>query len=213
MAAPQQEADDVTFAYAEQDGEPAVSVACAHGSRPELRCRPMAQLEPLVYSVLCDCLPADAAAAQLGCHDGSWSAMVGVAMRNRGKAIRFHCQDAMHPNFDAVMRGWGVEYSKGAPPPARPPVDCGMVDATRLSPDHVGAAVRHMAGRVGEAGWVVVRGSAGRVAPAVQAALADAGMRAVMIEQPYAYNVSVCHRDACALEDFGAKLAHVLDMM
>lgn len=197
---------DVAFEYDED--KQAMAMLC--GWLPKVQVRPMAQAEPLLYTVLADTLPAHARVSVVGCRDGALAIMLDTALRHRDKRATFWCTDAIDAAFDKNAAAWGLDVVK-APPTATADdtqgIECALVDGTRISRDlHSVVAQQAAITR----GWLLVRGSD---SPAVTAALATAGFRAIMMEPPYGTHVSVCHRDEDALRAFGDDLGKILDKM
>lgn len=202
-------ADDVSFMYHEDASGRPITVMRSD-PKPPLSCY-MAQLEPAVYGALGDQLSPGAAGAMLGCHDGAWACLLAGAAANRDKGLRLTCVDAMHPAFDSNVAAWGADVTKGDAPES---LDLACIDATRLTPEHAGAAVQQWCGaKVRPQGWTIVRGCEGPAGDVVKAELKRAGMRALVLDPPYGYHVCVCHRDADALARFADALVGLFKVM
>jgi hypothetical protein len=197
---------DAAFEYYEDArGLPITVVTSPEATRLDLK--PMSQLEPILYGALTDQLPDRAVGAMLGTHDGGVACLACGAAANRGKRLRLHCLDAVHAAFETNAAAWKADATKDPETEGRSGgLDLCIVDATRMSPDHVPVAVERFGAKLAPGGWMVVRGGQGPLRAATAASLETAGFKALMLEPPYGFHVSVAHRDPAALDRLGGAL-------
>lgn len=197
--------DSVSFHY-EEDAVGRPSLAMTKQNAEPVKIDLMTQLEPLAYCVLSDVLPARTKAVMMGAHDGAWACLLAMAMRNRQKDLQLTCPDAQHAQLVTNMASWGVDLHRDPCPDG---VQCAFVDVTRLALDHVGPVLDLVVQKLRPDGWLVVRGSSGPARQIVQDSCES--LKAILLEPPYGFDVSVCHRDAAAVEKFGESLAKLLE--
>lgn len=185
----------------------------------------MTALEPLVYDTLCEFLPDDARAAEIGSYCGGSACILWHGMRRRGKRVTLTCHDLFEPfalsdeqgavdvlrEFDANTRAWGVEATKAAGDSkvthARHPD--GSLDYCFVDGDHTyegaSADIKNFLPKMKQGGWFVVQDCIGAVETAVRDTI-PLDMRCILIRPPYGHYVLVCHRDGKCLDEFGRRL-------
>lgn len=166
----------------------------------------MTEMEPAAWSALAEVLPgthaAPCRAAVKGRSTGMPGVMISRCMAARGKRVTF--AQPTCATLTGILKTWNLELEE-ASTSALDGLDVCCLEVGGMDDALARENVRAAAVAVRQDGWLLVRGAA---SDAVASALGD--FRAIMLEPPYAAQLSVCHRDPQRLQAFGSLLTHML---
>lgn len=203
------------------DGRSVVDLHHASGTVTECLMSPM---EPLVYDVLCDMLPPAGAAAEIGSFRGGSAAVFLHGTARRGKDWTLFAHDLFQPfrlggravdieaHFDQSTREWRdrlvkVRGDSKATHAVHRDRSLGyvFVDGDHTYPGAL-ADLRNFLPKLRADGWLVVQDSIGEVERALRDFLPGSSLVAARVDPPVGHFVTVCHRDAEALDAFAENL-------
>jgi hypothetical protein len=183
----------------------------------------MMGLEPYIYDTICEYLPEDTKAAEVGSFKGGSACILGHGMARRSKRLQLWAHDLFEPfevggktediagAFDASVRAWDVPVIKvkGDSKMTHTVHDDASLDYVFIDGDHTYdgalADIRHFAKKVAPGGWLLIQDSIGEVQRAVQDGF-PLGFVSTCICPPHGHYVTVCHRDPVLLCTFLTRL-------
>lgn len=204
---------------------PGVVTISAPGA-PDVDCL-MCPWEPACYDAVCDFLPDDTKAAEVGSFKGGSACVLARGMARRGKALALSCHDLFAPfeaegsthdidrHFDEAVRGWGVPATKvkGDSRATHAVHADASLDYVFIDGDHsyegAAADIRNFLPKLKPGGWMVVQDVIREVARALDDAVPP-DMPRMLVSPPYGHYVMFMHRDPATVDRFRAHLQHAL---
>lgn len=163
----------------------------------------LAEMEAVAWAALADVLPDSVRAAVRGRSTGAPGVLLHECLVNRDKRAAF-----LEPSCErlaAILREWGLDVQAGAPSQPRC-LDACCVEVDGMEPAFARETIRRAEAAVLPDGWLVVRGADAQLL----AECLPPGYRVARLEPPYGRALSLCQREAAALQAFGSRLSDLL---
>ena len=187
----------------------------------------MSMYEPLVYDAICDFLPDNARAAEIGCFKGGSTCILWNGMRRRGKRLTLVSHDLFEPFeadggvhdiekiFDANTASWKVRpiKVKGDSTMTHSVHVNGSLDYVFIDGDHsydgALADILNFIPKLKPDGWMFIQDSIDGVKKAVEDSIGNSRLK-IIVEPPVGHYVTIIGpRDA--LMEYGKRLSDDVD--
>lgn len=190
----------------------------------------MTEFEPLIYDTVCNFLPQNCRAAEVGSFKGGSACILWHGMRRRGKNLVLACHDLfdpcdlhdkrvdIEPIFDLNVRTWDVAAIKvkGDSKVTHAIQGLGQLEYCFIDGDHTyegaKADILNFYPKVSKDGWFIVQDCIGDVEQAVTDTIGqDKDVFCFHLSPPIGHHVRIFHRDKSILKRCMEDLHKILE--